>query len=63
MMTVSELHVNATICPTSVLKSVFEKANQYVIADRQVVTEKLFSSYRTVFELAQTQGIQNKIPQ
>ena len=45
------------------MKSLFEKANQYVIADRQLVTEKLFSSYRTVFELAQTQGIQNKVSQ
>ena len=63
MMAVSELQVNATLCPTSVLKSVFEKANQYVIADRLLVTEKLFFSYRTVFELAQTQGIQNKVSQ
>ena len=40
-----ELHLNATYAQHPALKSVYEK-NQYVMSD------KLFSSFRTVFELA-----------
>ena len=59
VMTAVELHVNATYTQHPALKLVYEKANQLSVIGSKF--NLIFSSYRTVFELAQ--GLQDSTKQ